>query len=206
MRVRNGLSHSAFAVAALAGFTAPAMAQLMSIWGHPAFTIGGTPYDSVNQGHGNYPGSPGFIPGYGYYHGPCQDPWIDGPATPFDRHQMYAPAGDIGKDWRGPAGALARVVVKLPADAELWFDDFKATQRGTYREFIAPINAESEYTLTVRWQTQGALLTRSQYARLKPGQTVTLNFLTVEGWSGRKLASPAAQRSVEPLWLPRKTP
>jgi uncharacterized protein (TIGR03000 family) len=203
MRILKGLQLSIVAIAFF-GFTEWAMAQLMSVWGHPAFTIGGTPYDSVNQGHGNYPGSPGFIPGYGYYHGPGQYPWIDGPATPFDRRHLSVSGSPANRP--DPAGALARVMVKLPGEAELWFDDFKTTQQGTYREFIAPIRGESEYTLSVRWQIQGAELTRSEHVRVHPGQAVTVNFLTVEGWSGRKLTSSDAQRSVEPLWLPRKTP
>jgi uncharacterized protein (TIGR03000 family) len=175
------------------------MAQLMSIWGHPAFTIGGTPYDSVNQGHGEYPGSPGFIPGYGYYQGPGQYPWLDGPAVPFDRRQIRAPSAN------SPTSATARVIVKLPADADLWFDDFKTTQRGTYREFVASIPSESGYTLSVRWQTQGAELTRSERVRLRPGQTLTVNFLTVEGWSGRRVTS-QTMPPPEQLWPPRKTP
>ena len=76
----------------LGGFLgcAAAAAQLMSKWGHPVFTIGSTPYDSINTGQGNYPGGPGFIPGYGYYPGPGPDhyPWMDGPGTPFDRRQL----------------------------------------------------------------------------------------------------------------------
>jgi uncharacterized protein (TIGR03000 family) len=199
MRVPNGFASLLLAQGFLVGFAQPAMAQLMSIWGHPAFTIGGTPYDSVNQGHGEYPGSPGFIPGYGYYQGPGQYPWLDGPAMPFDRRQIHAP------DANSPARASALVVVKLPADAELWFDDFKTEQRGTYREFLTPIHGESEYALSVHWPTHGAELTRSERVRLQPGQTLTVNFLTVEGWSGRRLAAPVGP-APEKLWPPRKTP
>src|SRR5207244_1128017 len=129
MCVPHRLPPSILALAILIGFTGPTMGQLMSKWGHPAFTIGATPYDSVNQGHGNYPGSPGFIPGYGYYQGPGQYPWIDGPTISFDRRQIHAPSAGSGTDSRSPA---TRVVVKLPAEAELWFDDFKTTLRGTY--------------------------------------------------------------------------
>src|SRR5262245_41032755 len=116
MRASSTVSLPLLAAAVLVGFATPAMAKVMSVWGHPAFTIGGTPYDSVNQGHGEYPGSPGFIPGYGYYHGPGQYPWFDGPAMPCDRRQIHAPSAN------SPASASARIIVKLPADAELLFD------------------------------------------------------------------------------------
>src|SRR5437870_140824 len=98
MRTPNACPFSLLTMALLVGFERPTMAQWMSVWGHPAFTIGGTPYDSVNQGHGEYPGSPGFIPGYGYYQRPGQYPWIDGPAIPFDRRQIYAPSGGSDAD------------------------------------------------------------------------------------------------------------
>jgi uncharacterized protein (TIGR03000 family) len=191
-------------MAVLVGFAEPAMAQLMSKWGHPAFTIGATPYDSINQGHGNYPGSPGFIPGYGYYHGPGQYPWFDGPETPFDRRQFSVPSSSPANS-RGPEDGMGRVVVKLPTEAELWFDDFKTVQGGTYREFVAPLSTESDYTLSVRWQTQGAELTRAERVHLRPGQTITVNFLTVDGWSGRRLGGPAGP-GAEQLWPPRKIP
>jgi hypothetical protein len=58
-------------------------AQILSTWGHPVITLGLTPYDSTNTGHGNYPGGPGFIPGYGYYPDPFPGhyPWLDGPGN-----------------------------------------------------------------------------------------------------------------------------
>src|SRR5690349_5069797 len=127
----------------------PATAQVLSKWGHPVITFGWTPYDSMNAGHGNYIGGPGFIPGYGYYPGPGPDhyPWMDGPDTPFDRRKI-APAfpGSL------PAGAgplplpggeptprrTAVLIVKLPAEAELWIDGSKTSQGGSYRRFVSP--------------------------------------------------------------------
>jgi uncharacterized protein (TIGR03000 family) len=100
---------------------------------------------------------------------------------------------------------VTRIVVKLPADAELWFDDFKTTQRGTYRDFVAPIDSEAQYRLSVRWQTHGAELTRTEHVRLLPDQTMTVNLLTVEGWSGHKLTAPAVARPEE-LWPPPQKP
>ena len=71
----------------------PMGSRVMSIWGHPAVTFGWTPYDVIDQGMGNYAGSPGFIPGYGNYPGiwPSAYPWMDGPDTPFDRRKITPP-------------------------------------------------------------------------------------------------------------------
>ena len=82
---------------------APASAQILSKWGHPVITLGLTPYDSVNVGHGNYPGGPGFIPGYGYYPGPFPSryPWLDGPDVPFDRRTVAKIGAAVGLEHKG---------------------------------------------------------------------------------------------------------
>src|SRR5260370_2228521 len=111
--------------------TEPVRAQVMSKWGHPVFSFGWTPYDVIDQGMGHYPGSPGFIPGYGYYPGPGPGtyPWIDGPGTPFDRRKLlppFPPDGTIptppGQVEAVPPDA-ALAAVNLPAEHVLCTDD-----------------------------------------------------------------------------------
>src|SRR5207244_7814939 len=87
--------------------TASVHAQVMSKWGHPVFSFGWTPYDVTDPGMGNYPGSPGFIPGYGYYPGPGPGtyPWMDAPGTPFDRRKIWPPylaSPPYGTGWTSP--------------------------------------------------------------------------------------------------------
>jgi uncharacterized protein (TIGR03000 family) len=189
------------ALAGLIGDISPANAQLLSKWGHPVFTIGLTPYDSINQGHGNYPGGPGFIPGYGYYPGPgpSRYPWLDGPGTPFDRRQILAgefssppDAGALlalSKDQPLPPGS-ALIIVKLPAEAELWFDGFKTSQGGSYRQFLTPPLQSANnfrYLIQARWLIHDAELSRSEEVQVTPGGTVVVNFLTTDSWTGRRL-------------------
>jgi uncharacterized protein (TIGR03000 family) len=182
------------ALLVLLGAVAAADAQLMSKWGHPVFTVGATPYDSVNAGHGNYPGGPGFIPGYGYYPGVTGDryPWMDGPDTPFDRRKILPPlqpGGPAEPVLPAPPGA-ASLVVKLPAEAELWIDESRTVQAGSYRTFTTPplpAGRSLFYTLHVRWRLKDVELSRVETVKVEPSATVTVNFLTTDSWTGRRV-------------------
>lgn len=168
-----------------------APAQWISKWGHPVITLGGTPYDTSSSGHGNYPGSPGFIPGYGYYPGPGPGtyPWIDGPGVPFDRRKI-AVSEPVVPD--GPPPGVAWVEVKIPAEAELFLNDVPTQAEGSYRVFVTPQltpNGPSHYELRARWLIQGHELTRTESIDVRQGSTTTVNFLTIDGWTGTKLTS-----------------
>jgi uncharacterized protein (TIGR03000 family) len=175
-----------------------AAAQLMSKWGHPVFTIGETPYDSINVGHGTYPGGPGFIPGYGYYPGvvgPSHYPWMDGPGTPFDRRKLDIALPGLGAavEELPLAPVTALVIVKIPAEAELWIDGVKTTQGGSYRQFTTPplpAGRPLAYTLRAVWRINGAELTRVEEVHVQPGTTATADFLTTDSWTGKRLISP----------------
>jgi uncharacterized protein (TIGR03000 family) len=161
----------------------------MSKWGHPAFTIGLTPYDSINTGHGNYPGGPGFIPGYGYYPGmgPEHYPWLDGPGTPFDRRKLAVSIPPAAFVEDPPPPDVALIVVKLPAEAELWFNGAATSQSGSYRRFVTPALSGPgpfKYTLRVRWRLGTVELSRVEEIHIQPGATATVNLLTTEGWTG----------------------
>lgn len=167
----------------------------MSKWGHPVFTIGATPYDSTNVGHGNYPGGPGFIPGYGYYpgSGPGTYPWMDGPETPFDRRKL-APPEDLIKarpaDENLATSSSALIEVRLPADAQLWFENTSTGQTGAYRRFQTPPlspGRELVYTVQVRWIVNGAELSRIEEVHVAAGGRYIVNFLTTDHWTGRRL-------------------
>src|SRR5579864_1481892 len=111
---------AALTLGTLLGGARPAVAQVLSKWGHPVFTFGWTPYDSINAGHGNVTGVPGFIPGYGCYPSSGEDryPWMDGPGTPFDRRTI---AGmdehriePLAEEQVPPGAAV--IIVKVPAE------------------------------------------------------------------------------------------
>lgn len=198
-------------VVVLASAKQPAAAQVLSKWGHPVISLGLAPYDTVDPGQAHYPGSPGFKPGYGYYPGPGPGtyPWMDGPGTPFDRRKMLPPLLHAPLPGDGPTltneeeplpPGVALIIVKLPAEAELWFDEIKTSQGGSYRRFITPPLASGHklsYTLLVRWQIRGVELTRVEKVEVVPGGRFTVDFLTAQSWTGRR---------IETLSAPAKPP
>jgi uncharacterized protein (TIGR03000 family) len=191
-----------------------ASAQVLSKWGHPVFSIGLTPYDSISQGHGNYPGGPGFIPGYGYYpgSGPSRYPWLDGPDTPFDRRGIgtkpvdsAAGSGPSTPEGLGsPPPGAAVVIVKVPAEAELWIDEHRTSQGGSYRVFVTPrlaADSKAAYLIRARWLIKDAELSRVERVTVAPGATITANFLTAESWTGKwleRMPHPRADPESQP--------
>jgi uncharacterized protein (TIGR03000 family) len=182
------------------GGAGPASAQLMSKWGHPVFTVGLTPYDTTDQGHGEYPGNAGFLPGYGYYPGPepSRYPWLDGPGMPFDRRKLrvpegaWLPPGTLAASREGsPAAGSALIIVNIPEEAELWFDDRPTSQSGSTRRFTTPPlpDGRSSYTLRVRWRMEDVELRRMEDVEVRPGSAVTVNFLTTDSWTGWRSAA-----------------
>jgi uncharacterized protein (TIGR03000 family) len=177
---------------------APALAQAMSKWGHPVFAIGWTPYDAVSTGHGNYPGSNGFIPGYGYYPGdfPSHYPWYDGPADhglPGPYAHAHAHAAPAVAEAVPPGAAVLRV--RVPADAEVWVADHQTAQQGSFRVFLTPPLQEGRnlsYDLRARWIENGKQVEYTRNVPVFPGDRLTIDFLT-----------PAEGEAI-PLGPPRK--
>ncbi len=197
---------SALSLLGLAGAPSPARAELMSRWGHPVFTIGMTPYYTTDQGHGEYPGSAGFLPGYGYYPGSESGhyPWLTGPGDMGYFRPHHAPPGPPAGMPVGPVPSaveeesvppdVAAVVVKVPAEAEVFINGVKTTQGGSYRRFVTPPLAadgkDSFFRIQARWVLKDALLMREERLEVRPGQRSTVNFLTAEGWKGWRYALP----------------
>jgi uncharacterized protein (TIGR03000 family) len=174
-------------------FLTPTVAhgQLMSKWGHPVVTLGLTPYDAVSTGHGNYPGSNGFIPGYGYYPGdlPGHYPWYDGPS---DHHagQAIGPVSTL-VDAVPPGTAVLRVLVA--PDADLLIEGQRTTQRGPVRIFVSPPLAEGRrftYDLLAVWIEDGQERARRQKVQVFPGDRLTIDLQEVRGDTPTPLGPP----------------
>jgi uncharacterized protein (TIGR03000 family) len=69
--------------------------------------------------------------------------------------------------------------VRVPADAEIWFDGKKTLQKGSLREFVSPPLAAGKrytYTLRVRWKSQGQSVEESREVSFQVGDQVKLEF------------------------------
>jgi uncharacterized protein (TIGR03000 family) len=73
----------------------------------------------------------------------------------------------------------AIVTVKLPVDAELWFEGTKTKETGSVREFQSPpLTPGRRYTYDVqaRWEENGKMVTQSQTVGVSAGSAVTVEF------------------------------
>jgi uncharacterized protein (TIGR03000 family) len=174
----------------LLAWQAPAEAQVPARQCCFKFSIGWTPYDWDETGLGHYYGKPpDRTPGY--HHA-----WVDGPGGSLNGLGTSPPE----PEGKGPPADAALVIVKLPDDAELWIDDARTVQEGSYRRFVTPALEPGHQffcTLRVRWHIKDADLTRVEKVHVERGESVTVNFLTVDSWTGVR---------AETLPAPRKLP
>lgn len=189
------------AAAAICLCPAPAHAQ-RSIWGNPVITLGETPYHAVSTGHGNYPGSDGFIPGYGYYPGnnPSRYPWLNGPDSPdYTRMSRQERQGLLNPTARSEpideplAEGTALLTIRVPAEAEIWISGQKTNQQGVWRRFVSPtLTADGMffYEIRARWQQDGKPIERTKEVDVRRGDRLTVDFLTTA--------------ASAPLQMPRK--
>lgn len=191
------------AVLAMLWWQSPAEAQVSTNCCRFRVIFGWTPYDWDETGLGNYHGRPPHNAGHVYFPSyiPGQHPaWTDEPGTPFDSRGAMPPSAQPPAKDEVPSPDAAIVIVKLPAEAELWFDESRTTLNGSYRRFVTPpleAGHQLVYSLRVHWHIKDADLTRVEKVRVEPGKTVTVNFLTVDSWTGVR---------AETLPLPRKLP
>src|SRR5262249_57280003 len=91
--------------------------------------------------------------------------------------------------------ASALLVVRLPADAELWAGDRKTFQQGDLRLLQTPPLAgdTGTYELRVRWRVNGKEVEQSRTVQVRPGGRLLVDFLA---------ADPPSADGAEPLGRP----
>jgi uncharacterized protein (TIGR03000 family) len=173
----------------------------------------GPPRDlnTVSTGFGNYPGDHGFVPGYGYYpyysdHWPTLREALEAKRA----GRVAGPSGADFRDvppvqdahvWTGtpdeatsPTAAVLRV--RVPADAELWFDGARTAQRGAARQFVTPPledHPNLSYEVRARWSENGKVVERVETVRVHPGDRLTVDLL-----------APTSGNDAPSLAMPRK--
>jgi uncharacterized protein (TIGR03000 family) len=124
----------------------------------------------------------GYSPNYGYSN-PVGTPYY------FAHHPTPEEQGEVppetpeGKPSTGgrrqPLDFKAHIQVKVPADAEVWFNGQKTTAKGPVREFRSPeLDAGYEYSYEVRarWQEGGKERERTRKVSIYPGAHLTVEF------------------------------
>lgn len=120
-----------------------------------------------------------YVFGYGNDYGfdsPPMPPAYDPRLPPEDSPRM--PPADEGAAPRGQ-GLTVRVVVRVPADAEIWFEGAKTSQTGPVRRFVSPpLKPDKEYVYEVRarWQEDGRSVEQTRRVRVYAGDKVEVDF------------------------------
>jgi uncharacterized protein (TIGR03000 family) len=71
------------------------------------------------------------------------------------------------------------VEVRVPANAELWFEGSKTAQRGASRVFTSPAlepGSSYLYEVRARWTDKGDLVERTRTVRVRAGERILVDF------------------------------
>ena len=147
---------------------------------------GGRSGPSISIGIGGYPSGYGYGYGRGWYGGSyyggrylydnsyyVQPSYID--ASP-SYQSFYPPTGAIQNS---TDASRAMVRVRVPANAQVFFDDSPTTQTGPDRTFMTgPLEPGTySYNISARWMENGKERRENRSVRVTPGQTADVNFM-----------------------------
>jgi uncharacterized protein (TIGR03000 family) len=125
-----------------------------------------------------YPGAynpyqPSAVPQYGY-----GQPYAVPPTGSAPQYPAAQPSG-VSQSAYPPSGNTARLTVRLPADAQLWVDDYQTRKTGTVRVLTTPALQPGQtyhYTLKARWDDNGRPVTQERTVDFQAGGDATVDF------------------------------
>jgi uncharacterized protein (TIGR03000 family) len=133
------------------------------------------PWYGDGYAYGNYPG--GYASFYGvpatYPEGPYagEVPRADAPTE--DTQRRGQPLPSVNEN-------AVLIAVRVPANAEIWFDGNKTSQTGQVRLFTTPPlepGHEYSYEVHARWNESGHEVDRTRKVTVHAGDRIGLNFL-----------------------------
>jgi uncharacterized protein (TIGR03000 family) len=166
--------------------------------GHPGGWHDGGWHDGWHGGHRGFYGY-GFGLGYpwyygGYYpwsYGYSDYPWHDGGYNYFEPYYYpyygtpsygYAPYYGSGSyTYQAPPSPdnAAHMTVRVPPDAQVWFENEATTQRGAVRNFDSPELAPGRdftYDIRARWRQGDREVDQTRHVLVQAGTHVTVDF------------------------------
>ena len=90
----------------------------------------------------------------------------------------YAPSGGY-YDSEPSADQAVHIAVRVPRNAEIWFDGQKTQETGAFREFISPPLSPDRayrYEVRARWTERGQTMDRTRRITVHPGDWIRLDF------------------------------
>jgi uncharacterized protein (TIGR03000 family) len=144
--------------------------------------------------------------GYGYYPGWYGYPYYDPYLYPYGYPGAVPPGPFIASAGGAAASAPVNVTVRVPADADVWFNGALTQQKGASRQFTtAPISADQPYRYEIRaaWEVDGRRVTQTRVVAVHAGENVYVDFLAPR--PGAPL-DPAAAPPAPGPWIATPAP
>ena len=218
-----GLAVTALAVATLCFAVEPAWAQrewrgsngraqTWNGWGYgygnPSYSGWYGPQDYYSSGWGNYPRYSGYSWGAPQYNGGWgnESAWTSPSYYGEGMGAEYSGAANNGMGYGQEAyGAMSPgamdnrvlVTVRVPPNAQVWFDDQKTNQTGTFRTFISPPvnpNGNFVYHIRDRWTENGQPVEKTRRIEVAAGDRLVVNFFTPrQGMGGTSMGQMGRQ-------------
>jgi uncharacterized protein (TIGR03000 family) len=170
------------------------LGYLSGSWGWPGY-YGGYGYGSPGYAYDGYYSYPAYYGSVDY-----GTPAYSYPSVGYDTAQpamvQQPNVTDYSSAYNGfnsqPAqeANTAEIDVRVPADAQVWFDGAATRQRGSFRQFTSPPlepNQEYTYTIRARWMQNGQPVEQTRSVQVAANERRSVNFL-----NARHNAMPAA--------------
>jgi uncharacterized protein (TIGR03000 family) len=152
----------------------------------PGYGYGGWGYGGFYGGL--YLDAPYYYGGYPYYNDaypyayPGPVPYYPqapvGPGAGYQPYQLPMPKTDLP----------AIIQIRVPADAELWFDSHKTSQQGGERLFTTPplaVGRSYSYEIRATWMANGMPVNQTRLVQVEAGKQVVLDLSAAPADSGK---------------------
>jgi uncharacterized protein (TIGR03000 family) len=146
---------------------------------------GGWPY-YASTGYGAWPWYGGIYSYYGTNYAPRFSYGVIGSSTYYG-HAPAELAADSASSYGATASAsdsTALINVKVPPDADVWFDNFKTRQTGQDRRFITPSidpDHNFSYEVRARWTEGNRQVEQTRKVTAHAGKQSTVDFISGPG-------------------------
>jgi uncharacterized protein (TIGR03000 family) len=120
-----------------------------------------------------------YYPGYYGYYGPPYYSAYPVAAPVAVGHPSLSTPETLPPPSAAP-GPFARIEVRVPDDAEVWFEEVRTAQTGPIRQFVSPRlepGEEYAYEIRARWLEDGRSVTRSRRIMVQAGRNVRVDFV-----------------------------
>jgi len=105
------------------------------------------------------------------------------PQAGYAQQDTAVPATGTTQSLYTPSGTATRLTVRLPAEAQLWVDNFQPTLTGTVRVLMTPPLQPGQtyhYTVKAQWDDNGRPVLQERVVNFQAGGDVTVDFTQPE--------------------------